>query len=163
MNQYEAMFVFDPTFGASFEECEKEIRRIMDRAQAEIVLCRRWDERRLAYKIKGRKRGVYVLVFFKAPMPRISGLERDARLSEHILRMLVLRADEVTPEAMEKAYVIQVPERTEDDGRFTSSRGSGRGGRGHGGFGGGHRDDRMPAGAGTVASDQRGAGSDTKG
>ena len=70
MNQYEAMFLFDPTFGGSFENCETEIRRLMTRAEAEILLCRRWDERRLAYKIKGRKRGVYVLVFFKAPTDR---------------------------------------------------------------------------------------------
>ena len=103
MNQYEAMFLFDPTFGGSFENCETEIRRLMTRAEAEILLCRRWDERRLAYKIKGRKRGVYVLVFFKAPTDKITPLERDAQLSEHILRLLVLRADGLTPEMMEQA------------------------------------------------------------
>ena len=103
MNQYEAMFLFDPTFGASFENCEAEIRRLMSRAEAEILLCQRWDERRLAYKIKGRKRGVYVLVFFKAPTDKITPLERDARLSEQILRLLVLRADGMTLEMMHQA------------------------------------------------------------
>ena len=29
MNQYEAMFLFDPTFGNTFENCEKEIRRLI--------------------------------------------------------------------------------------------------------------------------------------
>ena len=58
MNQYEAMFLFDPTFGSSFENCEREIQRLLERADAEIVFCRTWDERRLAYKIKGRKRCV---------------------------------------------------------------------------------------------------------
>jgi small subunit ribosomal protein S6 len=95
------MFVFDPTFGNSFEKCESEIRRLMDRAQAEILFCRKWDERRLAYRIKGRKRGVYVLVYFNAPPDRIVSLERDAKLAEHILRLLVVRADGVTPEQME--------------------------------------------------------------
>ena len=28
MNQYEAMFLFDPTFGSSFEDCEAEVRRL---------------------------------------------------------------------------------------------------------------------------------------
>ncbi|RME37376.1 MAG: 30S ribosomal protein S6 [Planctomycetota bacterium] len=102
MNQYEAMFLFDPTFAGSFENCEGEIRRLMERAEAEILFCRKWDERRLAYPIRGRKRGVYVLVYFKAAPDRIAGLERDARLSEHILRVLVLRADHVTPEDMER-------------------------------------------------------------
>lgn len=103
MNQYEAMFLFDPTFGASFENCEAEVRRLMERAEAELLFCRKWDERRLAFRIQGRKRGVYVLTYFKTDPAKIAGLERDARLAEDILRVLVLRADGVTPEAMERA------------------------------------------------------------
>jgi len=103
LNQYEAMFLFDPTFGASFDACESEVKRLMDRAEAELLFCRKWEERRLAHRIKGRKRGVYVLVYFKAPADRITPLERDAQISENILRLLVLRADYVTPELMELA------------------------------------------------------------
>ena len=103
MNQYEAMFLFDPTFGASFDACESEVKRLMDRAEAELLFCRKWEERRLAHRIKGRKRGVYVLVYFKAPADKITPLERDAQISESILRLLVLRADYVTPELMEMA------------------------------------------------------------
>src|SRR3990172_4814663 len=113
------MFLFDPTFGASFENCENEIRRLMTRAEAEILLCQRWDERRLAYKIKGRKRGVYVLVFFKAPTDKITPLERDAQLSEQILRLLVLRADGLTLEMMQQAAAARAEspesERSEGD------------------------------------------------
>jgi small subunit ribosomal protein S6 len=103
LNQYEAMFVFDPTFGNTFEKCEAEVRRLLDRAQGEMIHCRKWDERRLAYRIKGRKRGVYVLVYFKAPPQSIAGLERDAQLAESTLRLLVLRADHLTREDMEKS------------------------------------------------------------
>lgn len=107
MNQYEAMFLFDPTFGSSFEKCELEIRRLMERANAEVLYCRKWDERRLAFRIKGRKRGVYALVYFKAPPDRIVPLERDAKLAEHILRVLVTRADGVTPEQMERQFATR--------------------------------------------------------
>ena len=103
MNQYEAMFLFDPTFGSSYENCEKEIRRLMERAQAEIILCGKWDERRLAFKIAGRKRGVYVLVYFKAPPDKIVSLERDVQLSEDVLRILVVRAEGLTRDQMERA------------------------------------------------------------
>lgn len=114
MNQYEAMFLFDPTFGASFENCEAEIRRIMERANAEVVFCKRWDERRLSYKIRGRKRGLYVLTYFKGPSDKISGLERDCQISENILRVLVLRAEGVTPEMMEKAIATRGADTTAD-------------------------------------------------
>ncbi len=102
MNQYEAMFLFDPTFGNTFEKCEKEIRRLMERAQGEVLICRKWDERRLAFKIKGRKRGIYALVYFKAASEKIASLERDAQLSEPILRLLVLRADTLPREEVER-------------------------------------------------------------
>jgi small subunit ribosomal protein S6 len=128
LNQYEAMFVFDPTFGATFENCETEIRRLMTRAEAEILLCQRWDERRLAYKIKGRKRGVYVLVYFKAPTDKITPLERDAQLSEQILRLLVLRADDMTLEMMQQAAAARAesPESERGDGDNWSDRGPSR-------------------------------------
>ena len=112
MNQYEAMFLFDPTFGNSFEKCEAEVRRLMERAEAELVFCSKWDERRLAYKIKGRKRGVYVLTCFNARSDKIVGLERDAKISEDILRLLVLRADEATPEILEQACAARGEERS---------------------------------------------------
>ena len=97
------MFLFDPTFGESVENCEGEIRRLLERAQGELLFSKKWDERRLAYKLKGRKRGVYWLTYFKAPTDRIAGLERDCQISETVLRILVLRADGVTPDMMERA------------------------------------------------------------
>lgn len=119
MNQYEAMFLFDPTFATAFENCEGEVRRLMERAGGEIVFCRKWDERRLAYKVKGRKRGVYVLVFFKAQPDKIKSLERDVHISENVLRVLVLRADHVTPEMMEAAAEARGMDSTDelDNGR----------------------------------------------
>lgn len=99
-NQYEAMFVFDPSVAGDFQKAEDEIRRLMERAEAEIVFCRKWDERKLAYEIRGRKRGLYVLVYFRAAPEMIAPLERDAQIRDPILRLLVLRADDVTPEAM---------------------------------------------------------------
>ena len=107
MRQYEGMFVFDPTFGSSFDNCEREIRRLLERAEGEILVCRKWDDRRLAYRIDGRKRGVYVLVYFRAPPSKIRPLERDAQLSEPLLRLLVLQAEGVTRETMERAVRTQ--------------------------------------------------------
>jgi small subunit ribosomal protein S6 len=131
------MFLFDPTFGTSFENCEAEIRRILGRAEAEIVFCKRWDERRLAYKLKGRKRGVYVLVYFKAAPSKIAGIERDAQLSEQVLRVLVLRADEITPDMMEKAATSRgEAEAAAVEGGERPARPEGEqreGGEGHGG------------------------------
>jgi small subunit ribosomal protein S6 len=101
------MFLFDPTFATDMGKVEQEIARLMERAGAEIIMCNKWDERKLAYEIKGRKRGCYVLVFFRAESDKITGIERDVQLSESILRVLIMRADYMTEEDMKKAYVVR--------------------------------------------------------
>jgi small subunit ribosomal protein S6 len=126
LNLYEAMFLFDPTFAGSLENCEAEIKRIIDRAEGELVFLRKWEERRLAFKLKGRKRGVYVLTYFKAPPAKITGMERDAMLSENVLRVLVLRADGMTPELMEKAAAPRAVEPAEGDYEGRGDRGGDR-------------------------------------
>lgn len=125
MNQYEAMFLFDPTFGATQENYETEIRRLMERIGAELVFCKKWDERRLAYRVKGCKRGVYVLTYFNADGSRIGELERDVRISENVLRAMVLRAEGVTEEMMEQAIQLrgsQPDSEDSDDGGRPSRR-----------------------------------------
>ncbi len=102
LNQYEAMFLFDPTFATDFAKAKEEVERVMQRAEAEIVFLEKWEERKLAYEIKGRKRGCYVLTYFKCDSDKIVGIERDAQLSEPILRILVKTADGVTPEHIAK-------------------------------------------------------------
>ncbi|MCH8852768.1 MAG: 30S ribosomal protein S6 [Planctomycetes bacterium] len=103
MNTYEAMFLFDPAAGSSLESVQTEVNRLMTRAEAEVIVTRRLEERRLTFEIDGRKRGLYVLTYFRAEGPKIGPLERDIRLSEPILRALILRADHVTEEVMHNA------------------------------------------------------------
>ena len=121
MNQYEAMFLFDPTFGASLENCDAEIQRLMERAGAELVVSGKWDERRLAYRIKGRKRGVYVLTYFKAPSDKIGQIERDVQLSENILRVLIVRTGELSREAMDRGIAGAHTTVDDDDDGYSRS------------------------------------------
>ena len=99
---YEAMFLVEPDIAADWEAAKGMVQRIMDRAKANMLSCRLWDERRLAYPINKHKRAVYVLCHFRAHGSAISGIERDVQLSEHLLRVLVLRADHITDEELEE-------------------------------------------------------------
>ena len=103
MNTYEAMMLFDPAFASDQENVRKEVDRLLERAGAQLIAMHRWDERKLAYEIKKRKRGVYVLIYMRAPAQSIAPLERDVGLSEGVLRALILRADHVTEEKMQIA------------------------------------------------------------
>jgi small subunit ribosomal protein S6 len=109
LNLYEAMFVMDVQAVPDMAAMEAEINRILGRAEAEIVVCRRWEDRRLAYEIDGRKRGSYWLTYFNAPTDKVVGIERDVQLSEKVLRVLVLRVEEVPKSELEPRPVEAQP------------------------------------------------------
>ncbi len=106
---YEAMFLLDTNIAADFEAAKGMIQTVMDRAQAQLITARLWDERRLAYDIDKHKRATYILCYFRANGSTISRIERDVQLSEHLLRVLVLRADHVSPEELER--IKDLPDR----------------------------------------------------
>jgi len=92
MKTYEGMFLLDAGI-AEFETASEPIRQVLGRIEAEILNFNPWDERRLAYPIKGRKRGLYVLTYFKADPARMTELDHEVNLSEGILRAMVFSAD----------------------------------------------------------------------
>jgi len=100
---YEGMFLLDPAMASDFPKAEAEVKRILDRADAEVLGISKWDERKLAYPIRNHKRGLYVLSFFKAAPDKIVGVDRDVKLSEAIIRAMVLAKDGMTPEAVKHA------------------------------------------------------------
>jgi len=100
MHTYEAMFLLgpnQPTSDAAFEP----IQAVLGRFDADIQGIKLWDERRLAYEVKGYKRGTYILTYFQMDPTKITELEHECQLSEAILRVLFLRRDEVTEKELE--------------------------------------------------------------
>ena len=102
MKTYEGMFLFDPAITTDWDSIQKELDRLMERAGARLIASGKWDERRLAYEIRGRKRGVYALAYFEADPTKVASIERDVQLSEAILRCLVVRADHVSAEQIKE-------------------------------------------------------------
>ena len=97
---YEGMFLIGQSQTGDLGAIIQHIDEIMQRGHATVIAMKKWDERRLAYEIKGQKRGLYILVYFKAPGDSLAHIERDCNLSEKILRAMVIRADHLTEDEM---------------------------------------------------------------
>ena len=97
---YEAMFLIGQAAAANLPEVIDHIKDIFNRAGAELIAMKKWDERRLAFEIKKQKRGLYILTYFRAQNTALPGIERDCNLSERILRVMILRADHLTEDEM---------------------------------------------------------------
>jgi small subunit ribosomal protein S6 len=100
---YEAMFLVDSAeASADWDGVNSAIKKILERAGAEIISMRKWDELRLAYEIDGKARGTYILCYFRAEGEKLRDVERDVQLSERIMRVLILCAEHLTQEDVEK-------------------------------------------------------------
>ena len=100
---YEGMFLVDSGKAASdWDGVNAAVKRILDRAEAEIVSIRKWDDRKLAYDIKGTSRGTYLLCYFKVDGSQIQSIEKAVQLSEIVIRVLILSTDQMTQEDIEK-------------------------------------------------------------
>ncbi len=105
---YEGMFLVDTALAAQdWQKILDEIKRVLDRAEAEVVSQKKWDERRLCYEVNKKSRGTYILTYFNCDTSKIGGIERDVQLSELITRVLVLRTERMTPEDLEKLTPLE--------------------------------------------------------
>jgi small subunit ribosomal protein S6 len=95
MRTYETMLVLDPEM--SREQVEGFIERlkqfITDRG-AELLKIKEWGINTLAYTIKRRKKGNYILLYMNGSTALVAELERNLRLMEEVLRYLTVRKEE---------------------------------------------------------------------
>ncbi len=101
INTYEGMFLFPQSATADLGGASQHILDQLEKVGAEMIAFRKWDDRRLAYPIKGNKRGVYFLGYFKLSGDKMTTLERNLLLSEEVVRFLITRADHLTAEQIE--------------------------------------------------------------
>ena len=93
MNKYEAMFIINPTLD---EESTKgiidKIKGIVE-ANAAPEALEEWGRKRLAYEVQDQKEGYYVLMHFAAPADFPAEFERNFRITEGIMKYMVIRKD----------------------------------------------------------------------
>lgn len=91
---YEALFLINQSALATDSAgATAHVQEMLDRAEAETLTLRRWEERKLAYPIEGQKRGTFLIAYFRARPTQIANIERDCNLSEQVLRVMFIRAD----------------------------------------------------------------------
>ncbi len=96
MRVYESMVIIDPKIDQS--ERERTINKIKDFIEkngGKILSFEEWGNRKLAYPIKKRNEGYYVLLKFETYNNNLTISLRDLyRLEDSILRSIILREDE---------------------------------------------------------------------
>ena len=93
-NVYEGLFIFDSDlYAKGADEVSSQVASLVEQLGGEVLLSRLWDERKLAYPIKGHRRGTYWLAYFRIDPSAVKDLTRRFQLSGSILRFLIMVVD----------------------------------------------------------------------
>ncbi|MCF6460969.1 30S ribosomal protein S6 [Clostridium sp. Cult3] len=94
MRKYEAVFIFVPSLE------EEKRNQLLDRlkgiieSDGTVTNVEEWGIRKLAYEINDRTEGYYVIINFETNTETVEELNRVAKISDNIMRHMVVREDE---------------------------------------------------------------------
>jgi small subunit ribosomal protein S6 len=104
LRKYETIFVVDSLLKSEeIESIVSKYERFISANGGKIEDIEHWGKKRLAYEIKKRQYGYYVLIRFEGPPTMIKPLEREYRLNESLLRFKTLAMEKASIEAAERA------------------------------------------------------------
>ncbi|MBA3481332.1 MAG: 30S ribosomal protein S6 [Pirellulales bacterium] len=89
---YEALFILDSNkFARDRDNLAREVEALVEAVDGELLVSRLWEERRLAFPIKGQRKGAYWLMYFRLPTLRLTELTRACEINDSILRQLFVK------------------------------------------------------------------------
>ena len=121
MNSYEVIFILDPVLTEDGVEAEiGAVREVVAKKGGEVAEVQKWGKKRLAYEVKKRRDGQYILMKVGGPGGVVTDLDRHFRITETILKGMVVRA-----EAPQRTRFKSKPSRSGEVGTATQEVGDG--------------------------------------
>ncbi|MGN1299718.1 MAG: 30S ribosomal protein S6 [Candidatus Scatovivens sp.] len=94
MNKYETVFIINPSVEeAGVKELIEKFSNIINN-DGKVTEVQEMGKRKLAYEIKKNSEGYYVLINFEANPELIKELERNYRITDNVIKFIVIRKDE---------------------------------------------------------------------
>ncbi|KPU42905.1 30S ribosomal protein S6 [Oxobacter pfennigii] len=94
MNRYETLFVLIPTLDEEGVKANIEKFKGVIEQGGTVSNIDEWGKRRLAYEINDIGEGFYILINFKANPDLPKELDRIFRISDAVLRHIIINLDE---------------------------------------------------------------------
>lgn len=93
MNKYETVYIVSPTADEEHVKGLVEKFNNLVSANGELEKVEEWGRKKLAYEVQDQKEGYYVLMNFSANSDFPAELERNFKITEGILKYMVIRKD----------------------------------------------------------------------
>jgi small subunit ribosomal protein S6 len=121
MRKYETFFIIDPDLPDETNSViDSKVQSIVTSNGGEVLSYVPWGKRKLAYTIRKRSRGLYVLMEYAGGPQLVAELERNMRIDERILKFITVLLDERFDPEKERerkaALAAKAASFTEDEG-----------------------------------------------
>jgi len=115
-NVYECMFIFNANaYARNPAGIAKAAEDLVESIGGEMLASRLWNEQKLAYPIKGNRKGAYWLSYFRADSAEMSKFNRGCQLNDSILRHLSIRLDPRLVEPMVAVALGKAPAAVQEE------------------------------------------------
>ena len=95
MRKYETFFIVDPDIpDETVTAVDNKFKAIVTSNGGDVLSYSPWGKRKLAYPIRKRSRGLYILMEFAGEAPLVAELERNQRLDERILKFITVKLED---------------------------------------------------------------------
>ena len=91
MNKYESVIIVNPSL------YEEKIKSLIDKfsdlinKHGKVTKVDNMGKRKLAYEVKKNREGIYVVFYFEAEPSLIAELERNYRITDEVIKFIVVR------------------------------------------------------------------------
>jgi small subunit ribosomal protein S6 len=100
-NVYECLFILDSNrYARDPGGVSGGIAQMVDKLDGSMLASRLWNEQKLAYTIRGQRKGTYWLTYFRLSSDRLTEFNRACQLNDHVLRNLTLKVEPRLVEAL---------------------------------------------------------------
>ena len=122
-NVYECMFIFNANaYARNPAAAQKAVEELIESVDGDILASRLWNEQKLAFPIKGHRKGAYWLTYARIESTRLAKLNRSTQLNDSILRHLFVKLEPRLVDPMVAVAKGEVPEVAVEEAETTEAK-----------------------------------------